>query len=247
MPSRTEFTQLPLEAMQHGLAKPVARVRLSPFEISTRLGINFVSTQDDLDDLDAALIRTMSGRQVAFVRHKDQPLPGTDIVINERSEDPTADLIEAMKVLSVGKADLTWKHPDIDLSRIALSHSITNAWSTFLSAIRSTLYAAYPTRVGAENLGDTILLIEDEYVRKALAVVLHDLGHAVREPTDWKQVQDLRGVQRIITDNPDIAIQRMIEGSRSGERAKVLVIPSSKRLRASASIAYIGSDLEHSR
>src|SRR2546430_13226602 len=120
MPSQTDFTQLPLDAMQHGLAKPIARVQLSPFQISQKLGIHFVSTQDDLDELDAALIRTQSGRQLAFVRHKDQPLPGTDIVTNERSEDVTADLIEGMQTLSISRNDLSWTHPDINRFRVWL-------------------------------------------------------------------------------------------------------------------------------
>src|SRR6267142_1631836 len=52
--------QLPL-TMTRGLAKPVARIRLEPSEISARLGIEFETAADDLDRLQAAVLRSGSG------------------------------------------------------------------------------------------------------------------------------------------------------------------------------------------
>src|SRR5262249_36764157 len=66
----------------------------------------------------AALITGASGRQLAFVRHKHQPRPGTDILINEHSEDPTADLIEGIDILKVTPEDVIWTHPEVDRRRL---------------------------------------------------------------------------------------------------------------------------------
>ena len=112
------FKQLPVEAMQNGLAKPIARVAIEPNEISEKTGIRFTSLRDDLDDLDAALITGASGKQLAFVRHKNQPKTGTDILINEHSEDPTADLIESIDILKIAPEDVVWTHPEVDRRRL---------------------------------------------------------------------------------------------------------------------------------
>jgi hypothetical protein len=104
--------------MEHGLAKPIARIAIEPSEISKKLGIQFTPAKDDLDDLDAALVAGASGRQLAFVRHKHQPQRGTDILVNEHSEDPTADLIEGIEILDISEQDVVWTHPDIDRRRL---------------------------------------------------------------------------------------------------------------------------------
>lgn len=103
--------QVPLEKMEHGLARAVARLGLEPAEITSRVGLRFEKGQDDLDDLEAAVFRGRSGRQFALIRHRHQPYPGTDILVNERLPDLTAALREAMQALRFNPKELTWIHP----------------------------------------------------------------------------------------------------------------------------------------
>jgi hypothetical protein len=109
------FDQLPL-TMTRGLAKPVARIRLEPSEISARLRIEFETAADDLDRLQAAVLQSSSGLRFALVRHQHQPKPGTDILIDEQSYDAAEDLREALQVLSLRQGDLSWVDPEIRLT-----------------------------------------------------------------------------------------------------------------------------------
>jgi cytoskeletal protein CcmA (bactofilin family) len=111
----TTFDQLPLTEMKHGLAKPIATIRFLPSEISKKLGISFEETEDDLDALQAAAIRTASGRQFGLVRHRHQPTEGVDILTDERSTDLTRDLHDAMGFLRIHQEDLSWIHPEVEL------------------------------------------------------------------------------------------------------------------------------------
>src|SRR5262249_45620975 len=99
---KPHIDQLPLTETR-GLTKPVATIRLEPSDISTRLGIEFDTAADDLDRLQAAVLRSASGLRFALVRHQHQPKPGTDIVIDEKSDDSTENLREALEVLALKK------------------------------------------------------------------------------------------------------------------------------------------------
>lgn len=116
MPKRspTTFQQIPLEKMEHGLARPVATLNLEPSEITSRLGLRFETSKDDLDELEAAVVSTVSGRQFALVRHRHQPQPGTDVLVNEGSSDLEADLRGVLAALHFGASELRWVHPEID-------------------------------------------------------------------------------------------------------------------------------------
>jgi hypothetical protein len=107
--------QVPLAKMEHGLARPVARLGIEPAEIEKRVGLRFEEGRDDLDDVVAAVFRSHSGKQFALIRHRDQPVPGTDILINERLSDFSAALHEALQVLHLKPQDLSWTHPKATL------------------------------------------------------------------------------------------------------------------------------------
>lgn len=113
------FSQIPLHRMTRGLAKPIARIRLEPKDIATRFGITFEPSRDDLDQLEAAVFRSKSGRQFALVRHQHQPDPGTDILTNENSRRLTEDLREVLRFLALRWRDLSWIHPGIKASSIS--------------------------------------------------------------------------------------------------------------------------------
>jgi len=113
-----EFTQVPLREMKRGLAKPIATIRLEPKDISKRLrGLRFESTEDDLDQLEAAIIRSNSGREFALVRHRHQPYSGTDILTDEHSGDLRRDLVEALRLLLLRRQELSWIHPRIAMAK----------------------------------------------------------------------------------------------------------------------------------
>lgn len=106
------FEQLPLDKMETGLASTIATTRVEPAEISRRLGIRFEPARDDLDSMQAALLRSPSGRQFALVRHEHQPAPGTDLLTNENSCSIAHDLQELLAMLRMTVDDLGWVHPD---------------------------------------------------------------------------------------------------------------------------------------
>ena len=109
------FQQIPLQQMERGLARPVATLRLEPAEISKRVGLKFETAKDDLDDLEAALFKARTGRQIALVRHRHQPNRGTDILINERSRDLNAAVRDALQALNFEAHDLQWTNPKVRL------------------------------------------------------------------------------------------------------------------------------------
>jgi hypothetical protein len=109
--STLSIEQVPLAKTERGLARAVARLGLEPAEITDRVGLQFENARDDLDDLEAAVFRAQSGKQFALIRHRHQPHPGTDILIDEQLPDLAAALHEALQALKFKSQDLTWTHP----------------------------------------------------------------------------------------------------------------------------------------
>jgi hypothetical protein len=109
------FQQIPLQQMERGLARPVATLRLEPAEIAKRVGLTFETAKDDLDELEAAVFKANSGRQIALVRHRHQPNRGTDILINERSRDLNSAVRDALQALNFEAHDLQWTSPKVSL------------------------------------------------------------------------------------------------------------------------------------
>jgi hypothetical protein len=126
------FQQIPLQQMERGLARPVATLRLEPAEISKRVGLKFETAKDDLDDLEAALFKARTGRQIALVRHLNQPNRGTDILINERSRDLNAAVRDALHALNFEAHDLQWTNPKVTIG------SLTRATHVSRFRLRST-------------------------------------------------------------------------------------------------------------
>lgn len=112
----TEFRQLARDEVQCGLAKPIAVLRLEPAELSQRYGLTFEPDRDDLDSLLVAGIESPTGRQFGFARYEHAPSPGTELLVHEQSPDFKAELLEALGMLRLHARDLTWIHPDIDLT-----------------------------------------------------------------------------------------------------------------------------------
>jgi hypothetical protein len=118
MSKTVSIQQIPLKQMEHGLARPVATLRLEPAEITSRVGLKFENTHDDLDELEAAVFRANTGRQFALIRHRHQPKAGTDILVNERSRDLSAALRDALQVLQFEPRELQWTNPEVNLREL---------------------------------------------------------------------------------------------------------------------------------
>ena len=118
--------QIPLEQMERGLARPVATLRLEPAEITSRSGLTFETAHDDLDELQAAVFRIATGQEFALVRHRHQPRPGTDILINEKSRDLSAALRDALQGLQFEPRELRWTHPKVEVTKLKQSSDVWN-------------------------------------------------------------------------------------------------------------------------
>lgn len=94
------------------LTKSVAVLRLSPEDLSDRIGISFQVAHDDLDLLDWARVIGLSGRFFALVRHRHSPEPGTQIVVPYDSPDPRADVLDVLRGLELSENDLAWASPE---------------------------------------------------------------------------------------------------------------------------------------
>jgi len=104
-----EFTQVPFESAETG--RPAAVLEGNPEEFSAALGLHFERSRDDLDDLDAAKIRTKSGVYGLLVYHLSHPKPGMEIYISEKAADPARDLAEVLEAISGVGIRIRWKEP----------------------------------------------------------------------------------------------------------------------------------------
>jgi hypothetical protein len=112
--------QVPLKHMERGLARPVATLKLEPAEISKRLGLKFQEARDDLDELEAAVFRSAKGHQFALVRHRNQPNPGKDLLINGRSRNLGGALRDALQTLRLQLGDIKWTDPKASIQETNL-------------------------------------------------------------------------------------------------------------------------------
>lgn len=107
------YTQIPLDEIPHGLAQPIALLENTPSSIQQALEIRFERSRDDLDDLDAAILKSSDGFHLALIYHLNAPIKGTEIRINERSKDPRGDLDKALRILSPIQPRIIWTHPSV--------------------------------------------------------------------------------------------------------------------------------------
>ena len=104
------------ENRRRGLAKSVAVLRMEPSELAQRFGISFEEHSDDLGALNAAVFETTGGKQFGLLRHKGCPSPGTEVLVDEKSTNPSADLKEFMTLLGITEEDILLTAPGILIS-----------------------------------------------------------------------------------------------------------------------------------
>jgi hypothetical protein len=93
------------------LREIVGLLRLAPDELRDLYALDFVQDSDDLDYFEASVIRLPSGRLVALLRHRGNPAPGTEILV-EASDDRTAARAELLRALNLPLQSLSWSRPE---------------------------------------------------------------------------------------------------------------------------------------
>lgn len=94
-------------AKRAGSLRPIATLAVEPEEFQSRFGISFEEVSTNLGEGLAALLQTGSGEQFMLLRHLTSPEPGTAVMADENSPDPSADLRTFLDELPL-EASVTW-------------------------------------------------------------------------------------------------------------------------------------------
>jgi hypothetical protein len=102
--------QLPAD-WRSGDRRTLAVIRPEIHELSEALGIEWRRAWDDLDYFDFAVLVSASGKVFALRRYVGMPTPGTEIVVDLDLSRQECSLDEALEVLGLTRADVTWTGP----------------------------------------------------------------------------------------------------------------------------------------
>jgi hypothetical protein len=105
------YKQIPLGSARTGWQ--AAFLESSAEELSKSLGLKFERVRDDLDDMDAAQIRTNSGVSALFGIYLHTPTRGVSVYIDELADDPSRDLAEVLDAIRDANVRVIWKDPKL--------------------------------------------------------------------------------------------------------------------------------------
>jgi len=110
MLKQPSYRQLPTAEWTANDRHPLARLNLSPEELSRSHDLTFESHTDGLDDLQAAMLEIGKGKKYLFIRYQHDPETGTVVYRPNvaRAERDVRDLIEAMDISPSG---IGWSRP----------------------------------------------------------------------------------------------------------------------------------------
>lgn len=106
--SRSRLRQDDTEPWPKGLSLAVAVLASEPEDLRKERGIEFTDSHDGLDYTKSAILQLRSRAQVALVRHRDCPSPGTEVWIHENSPAPSQLLDELLTALKLDRDTVTW-------------------------------------------------------------------------------------------------------------------------------------------
>jgi hypothetical protein len=86
---------------------PLAQVRYSPGELTERFGIQFTESDEDFDTSDSAVVELRSGVRCIFVRHRQNPFPGTAVMVEE-GRNLRGLLPDFLAGMGFEETDVTW-------------------------------------------------------------------------------------------------------------------------------------------
>jgi hypothetical protein len=104
------MTQSPIASWPEHLNDQVAMLRLEPADLTSRSGVLFEASYDNLDDFMGAVCHS-EGLTFALMRYKNNPVPGTVIVFCEAVFDPKNgidQLTPVLRTLGVAPEDVIW-------------------------------------------------------------------------------------------------------------------------------------------
>lgn len=97
----------PHQQFPSGEARPIATLRFSPSEISTRFGISFEDGFDDFDHYTLAALQDMNIGQIWLFRYFHSPESGTEILVDSSTNVAKA-LSVVIAMLELTTDDLIW-------------------------------------------------------------------------------------------------------------------------------------------
>jgi hypothetical protein len=92
----------------------VAMIQHEPAEIGRIHRLEFKESYDSLDYLVYAVLPLSLGNQVALVRHKHSPDPGTEICVRHNQKDIARVISEALYALGLDRNAITWILPEYE-------------------------------------------------------------------------------------------------------------------------------------
>ena len=92
----------------------VAMFKHEPQDFSTNNSLVFRAGFDDLDYLDFTILNLPSGHEVALIRHKGSPQPGTELCVPSNQDNVASVIREACKFLNINESELQWVHPNVE-------------------------------------------------------------------------------------------------------------------------------------
>lgn len=113
MSAETRYRQVYRSTLPSSLRRHLVMLRLEPTQISKRADIKFAQTNDDLGELQLAVVRTVSGKSFGMTRHLHSPVPGVIIHTSLDSDSLVEDFTEILNILKVKPDEVSWLNPDV--------------------------------------------------------------------------------------------------------------------------------------
>lgn len=102
--SQIEKSDLPALEYRH-----FAVLDVEPSELNLKTGITFNSTFDDLDYVEVAYIKLMTGECCIFQRHKNNPYPGTEVLLDiSRLSNAQQEVRKVLDAIGAPDIDTSW-------------------------------------------------------------------------------------------------------------------------------------------
>ena len=118
--SESGFTRTSPTAWPSGQGEVVAMLARSPAVLEASHGLRFFEGADNLDAYDAAAIRLPSGRRVGLMRHRGNPVAGTELHADSRDDFLEA-IREFLDAFELSADDLVWIRDDVPIDHLRLA------------------------------------------------------------------------------------------------------------------------------
>lgn len=109
-----EVVQRDIEDWSRSVNRAVALFKFSPLELTERHQLSFSESYDDLDYFKVSVVELGElEEQIAFLRHKHNPVPGTQLWIHENA-DGLGTIKKVIEIFGWSFQDVLWISPDLE-------------------------------------------------------------------------------------------------------------------------------------